>query len=76
MGEVANQCDVFKAFDEAPRTPIAGTSTVTMFLGDLIVLHIKDVLSKYSILTPARPENPLVVWDAFVPCWISIFGYP
>ena len=29
--EVVNQCDVCKAFDKAPRAPIAGTSTVAMF---------------------------------------------
>ena len=28
--EVVNQCDVCKAFDEAPRAPIAGTSAVAM----------------------------------------------
>ena len=79
--EVVNQCDVCKAFDKAPRTPITGTSTVAMFneklqvdllfLGDLIVLHIMDVFSKYSILTPLRSKNPLEVWDAFVARWAS-----
>ena len=35
-----------------------------------------DVFSKYSILTPVRSKNPLEVWDAFVACWIGIFGPP
>ena len=84
--EVVNQCDVRKAFDKAPHTPIAGTSTVAMFnkklqvdllfLGDLIVLRSMGVFSKYSILAPVRSKNPLEVWDAFDPCWIGIFGPP
>ena len=84
--EVANQCDVCKAFDKAPHTPIAGTSTVAMFneklqvdllfLDDLIVLHIMAVFTKNSILTPVRSRNPLEVWDAFLACWVGIFGPP
>ena len=75
-----------KAFEKAPRIPIAGNSSVStfneklqvdlLFSDDLIVLHIMDVYSKYSILTPVRPKNPLEVWDAFVTCWIGIFGPP
>ena len=84
--EVVNQCDVCKAFDKAPHTPIAGTSAVAMFneklqvdllfLDDLIALHIMAVFPKYSILTLVRSKNPLEVWDAFVACWIGIFGPP
>ena len=83
---VANQRVVCNAFDEAPRTPTAGTPTVAMFneklqvdllfSGDLIVLHIVDVFSKNPILTPVRSKNPLEVWDAFVACWIGIFVPP
>ena len=84
--EVVNQGDVCKAFDKAPDTPIAGTSTMAMFneklqvdllfSGDPVVLHIMDVFSNYSILTPVRSKNPLEVWDAFVFCRVGIFGPP
>ena len=84
--QVVSQCDVCKAFEKAPRTPIAGTPTVAMFneklqvdlllLDDLIVLLTMGVFSKYSVLTPVRSKNPLEVWDAFVACWIGIFAPP
>ena len=35
-----------------------------------------DVFSKYSVLTPVRSKNPLEVWDAFLACWVGIFGPP
>ena len=64
--EVVNQCDVCKALDKAPHTPIGGTSTVAtfneklqvdlLFLGDLIVLRIMDVFSRYSIPTRVVPK--------------------
>ena len=76
MDAVVTQCEVCRAFDKAPHLPIAGTSMVAafneklqvdlLFLDDLIVLHIMDVFSKYSVLTPVRSKNPLEVWGAFI----------
>ena len=45
-------------------------------MDDLIVLHIMDVFSKYSVITPVRSKNPLEVWDAFIAWWVGIFGPP
>ena len=84
--EVAEQCEVCRAFDKAPRIPIAGTSTASafneklqidlLFLGDIIALRIMDMFSKYSLLIPARSKNPQEVRDAFCNSWLSVFGQP
>ena len=84
--EVVGNCDVCRAFDSAPSIPVAGTSSVSasneklqidlLFLGDIIVLHVLDLLSRYSLLAPARSKNPEEVWDAFCNSWIAVFGKP
>ena len=86
VDEVVRNCDVCKAFDSAPAIPVAGTSSVSafneklqvdlLFLDDLIVLHVLDLFSRYSLLVPARSENPEEVWDAFCNSWIAVFGKP
>ena len=68
VDEVSENCDVCRAFDKAPRVPIAGASAVSMFnekaqvdlpsLGDLVVAHAMDVFSKYSLLLLAQPNDP------------------
>ena len=69
VDEVLEQCEVSRAFDNAPRSPAAGTSAVAMFseaphvhlqfLGDIIAVHAMDVLSKDSLLIPVRTKNPV-----------------
>ena len=54
VDEVLEDCDLCRAFAKAPHVPIAGTSAVPMFhgkvrvdllfLGDLVVAHVMDVL--------------------------------
>ena len=65
--EVSEQCDVCRAFEKAPHVPIAGTPTVSkfngklhvdlLFLGDSVALRTTDILSKCSLVVPARPKN-------------------
>ena len=84
VDEVASQRDTCKAFERAPRIPISGTSTVSMFnerlqmdllfLEDIVALHFMDVSSKYSIPTRVRPKNPRTVWDAFLSSRVGVFG--
>ena len=47
-----------------------------LFSDDLIVLHTLDLYSRYSLLVPARPKNPVEVWDAFCASWIAGLGRP
>ena len=68
LNEVSEHCDVCMACGRATHVPFAGTFTVSMFNGklridlpfvdDIITSHVTDVSSKYSPLTPVRPENP------------------
>ena len=84
VDEVVGNCDVCKAFDSAPAIPVAGTSSVSafneklqvdlLFLDDIIVLHVLDLFSRYSLLAPVRSKNPEEVWDAFCNSWIAVFG--
>ena len=55
-----DECDVFPAFAEAPRTAVAGTALVSaineqvrpyfLFLDNPVVLHATDSFSRYSML--------------------------
>ena len=47
-----------------------------LVLDDVVALRIMDVFSKYSILTRVRPKSPQEVWDAFLSCWVGVFGNP
>ena len=86
VDEASERRDVCRASRRAPHVPIAGTSTVStfknkmqvdlLFLGDIIVLRVMDVFSKYSPLTPARYENPQEVRGALTNLWIGISGPP
>ena len=68
-------CDACRAFDKAPRAPIAGTTTASafndegqvdlLFLDDLIVVRAMDVFSKYPLLHATQSKNPQAVWGAF-----------
>ena len=74
VDEALEQCVVCGAFEKAPRAPIGGTPTVSMFneklqvdllfLGDIIASRVTDVFSDYFLLLPVRSENPHKVWDA------------
>ena len=73
--DALERCEVCRAFETAPREPIAGTSTVSAFngelqvslllLGDIIAQREMDAYSKNSPLIPVRPENPQRVRAAF-----------
>ena len=83
---VLGNCDVCRAFEEAPHVPTAGASAVPMFnekaqvdlafLGDLIRAHAMDVFPKYSLLPPANSKNPQEVWDVFCGGRLGAFGIP
>ena len=86
VNKVLGTCEVCRAFDKAPRIPIAGTTTVSafngkvqvdlLFLDDPIVVHAMDVFSKYPPLHPAKSENPQEVWGVFCAGWLGAFGPP
>ena len=86
LGDVLEQRDLRRSFDAAPRAPVRGTSTVSMFdeklqadllcLGDLIALRVMGVFSKYSLLIPARSKGPQEVRDSFYGAWIGVLGRP
>ena len=69
VDEALEQSDVCRPFDEAPREPIAGTSTETMFNGkshvdflfarNFIASRAIDVFSKCD-RTPLRVHIPLI----------------
>ena len=68
VDEVLEQRKVSWAFDKASYVPTAGTPTGTRineklqvdlpFLGDIVAPRATDVFSEYSLLEPARSENP------------------
>ena len=86
VDEVSEQCEGRRAFDRAPHSPIAGTSTVAMFneklrvdllsLHDILAFHVMGVFSEYSLLIPVRTKNPQEVWGAFCNSRIGVFGPP
>ena len=63
VGDVVRECEICRTFDVAPAIRVAGTSSASSFneeaqvgilsLGDLIALHVLDLVSPYSLL--ARP---------------------
>ena len=83
---VLENCEVCRAFDEAPHPQIAGTSYVSCFnekvqmdlliLDDVIVVHAMDVFSKYSLFYRVKSKNPQDVWDVFCASWLGTFGPP
>ena len=68
VDELLEHCEVCRAFDRPHRVPVTGASTVStfdgklqvdlLFLGDIIALHVMDVVPKYSTLALERSENP------------------
>ena len=64
-----------RAFDKAAHAPITETFAVSTFnkgwqvdlrfLGDIDALHVADVFSEYSLLTPGSWKNPQEGRDAF-----------
>ena len=60
---------------ERPHSPVAGTSSVSMFVGELQVdlsfsgstfaLRVMDFFAKYSLLATARSKNPQELWGVF-----------
>ena len=82
--EVLDQCELCRAFDKAPRAPIAGALAASMFyeklragllfLADLIALDAMDAFPEYSFLKPVRLKNPREVWGAFRNSRIGVFG--
>ena len=84
--KVLKRWEVCRAFGEAPRAPVAGTSTVPMFhekwhmglllLDDPIALRAMDIPSKYAPRIPLRSEKPQEVRDAFFSPWIGVTGQP
>ena len=83
-GDILEQCDVCKAFDQAPHIAIAGTSAVStfqekvrvdlLFPDALIALRGMDMFRKNSLLSPVLPKNPKEVWDVFCRGWLGTFG--
>ena len=73
--DVVRECETFRAFDVAPAIPVAGTSSVSsfnekvqvdlLFSGDLIALHVLDLFSRYSPLSPVRSKGPEEARDTF-----------
>ena len=70
----------------APVIPLAGSSSVSSFdekaqvdslsLGDLIILHALDLISRYSLLVPVRSQNPEEIWDTSCASLVAVFGKP
>ena len=58
-----------------PRRPPPGAADL-LFLDNLVVLHVIDLFSRYSLLAPVRTRNPGEVWDTFRTSWIAVFGNP
>ena len=83
---VVKECDVCRACFVAPAILVAGTSSTSFFndrvqvdllsSDDLIILHVLDLFSRYSVFVPGRPKNPEEVRDAFSASWIAVFGKP
>ena len=86
VGAALGRRDACRPFGAAPHVPIAKTSTLPMFngelqvdplfLGDLIALRVVDAFSKYPHLLPVRSKTPEEVRDASYGAWIAIFGQP
>ena len=86
VGEVLEHCEVCRTFDCAPYVPLAGTSAVPMFNGEVqvgllcldgIVASLPmDFFSRYPLLPPPRTRNPQEVWDACPNLRVGIFGPP
>ena len=84
VDEVLAHCEVCRAYDKAPRVPIAGTSTVSMRNEKLqaglpssdhvVALHAMDGYSKSPLSIPARSGNPQKVRGAFCDAWIGRDG--
>ena len=84
--DVVRECDVCRASDVAPSTPVSGASSVAFYngkvqvdlplLGDIIVLHVLDISPRYSHPVPGRSKNSDEVWDAFRASRIAVFGKP
>ena len=86
VDEVPHQCDICRAFEQAPYLPIAGTLTASSFnaklqvglrfLDHAIGFHGADLYSENSLLIPAHFKNPSVERDACCSSRIAIVGGP
>ena len=47
-----------------------------LLLGDIVALHVVDVIPKYSPSIPVRSNNSLEVWDTFRDARDGVFGRP
>ena len=74
LDAVLRQCEFCRAPDMAPRIPIAGIPTVSVFNGKLKVGALflmiparcaTAVYPKNSLRVPARSKNPPENWDVF-----------
>ena len=71
---MVNQGEARRAFEKAPRLPVAWTSSASLFtekvkvdpllFDDAIALHATDVYPKYPLLVRERPKNPSEAQDA------------
>ena len=86
VDEVLEQCELRRPSEKAPHVPVAGTPTASipneelqedlLFLGGIPALHATDVFSRYSLLIPVRPKNPVEVRGAFCTSQIGVSGQP
>ena len=75
VGEGLEQRQVCRAFAEAPRAPLARTSTFSeklqvdlLSLGDVIALRVMGVFPQYFLLLPVRSKNPQEMWGGLLQC--------
>ena len=84
--DVVRECEACRAFGAAPAIPVARASSASAFnekvqadlllLGDITVLHVLDLFSRYSLLSPAGSKNPVEVRDTFCMSRVAILGEP
>ena len=70
VGEASEQCEIYRASDGAPHTPIVRVPAISTApeklqvklpsLGDAIASHAMAVLAEDSLLTLERPGNPQI----------------
>ena len=78
--------EVCLACEKSPQLPAAGGSDVATFneelqvdlllFGDIIALHVMDVFSTCSALTPVHSKKGQEAWGVFPSLRIGIFGPP